>query len=105
MWTKHPARQLARARLDIPGTSDQPHEGGGLTLDASVRSYGDGALFVALRMEPGGHVCTLPLLAWLQFIGRCEDAAIEALASMPGDHLAADTHAPVESLRVVRTGR
>ena len=81
MWTKHPARELARARLDIPNTSGRACETAVFAIEASIRSHSDGELVVTLRTEPGGRVLTLPLLAYLQFMNKFEDAVSEGLTN------------------------
>jgi hypothetical protein len=76
--------ELASARLEIP-TMTQRTSGAAQpdvrALEASIHAVEDGALMVTVRTEPSSQVWTLPLLAWLQFIGRCEEAVTAALTS------------------------
>ena len=76
--------ELASARLEIP--TPTRHTRGAAqpeirVLEASVHAVEDGALMVTVRAEPASQVWTLPLLAWLQFIGRFEEALTAALPS------------------------
>jgi len=72
--------ELATARLEIPvtrrGRRAQPQAV--RTIEASIRSD-DGVITVTMRTEPASDTWTIPLLAYLQFMARFEEAVVEAL--------------------------
>jgi hypothetical protein len=75
--------ELARARLDLPvsrrsRTAPTPPL---RAVEATIHAGDGGSLMVTLHAEPASGAWTLPLLAWLQFLSRVEDAAAEVLTS------------------------
>jgi hypothetical protein len=82
MPTEGALGELASARLEIPTmTTSRAAQADIRVLEASIHSVDDGALMVTVRTEPSSQVWTVPLLAWLQFLGRFEEAVGAALTS------------------------